>query len=469
MSRRRKKIPEGTFETVIESLSHDGRGVAHIDGKTIFIRNALPGEKIIFKYTNMRGSFNEGVAIEILSASSERVKPTCTHADMCGGCCLQHLTNDAQIQHKQQIMLEMLQHFGKVIPQEILSPLIGVNYGYRHKARLGVRCVDKKGGVLVGFREQNGRYITEITGCQILHPSIGDKIIPLRKLITSLNSLRVIPQIEVAIGDTKTALIIRHLKPLPLIDLEKIIVFAKQQKLEIYLQPKGPNTIHKIWPEKSLSSPRTRPAGSSSSVSSSPRTRPAGSSNDDRLSYSLPDHQIKLQFHPSDFTQVNPAINRQMINQAIELLDPQPDENILDLFCGLGNFTIPLAKHCKHIVGIEGNNQMVERGYENAAQNNIKNIDFYEFNLKEDFTRIPWAKNYNKLLLDPPRSGAAEVIAKIKIFNPEKILYISCNPATFARDAGGLANNQGYKLAKIGIMDMFPHTAHMETMALFLR
>jgi 23S rRNA (uracil1939-C5)-methyltransferase len=441
MSRRRKKIPEGTFETTIESLSHDGRGIAHIDGKTTFIRNALPGEKIIFKYTNMRGSFNAGVATEILSASSERVKSLCTHADMCGGCCLQHLKTEAQLKHKQQVMLEMLQHFGKVVPQEILPPLVGNNYSYRHKARLGVKHVEQKGDVLVGFREQNGRYISEILNCQILHPSVSDKIPLLRKLITSLTSLRVIPQIEVAVGDQQTALIIRHLKPLPLIDLEKIIVFAKQQKLEIYLQPKGPNTIHKIWPEN----------------------------NDNKLSYTLPDHEIKLQFHPTDFTQVNPEINRQMINQAIELLDPQPDDEILDLFCGLGNFTIPLAKHCKRITGIEGSKQMVERSYENAALNNIKNIDFYEFNLKNDFTNYDWAKKYNKILIDPPRSGAAEIVAKIKKFNPEKIIYISCNPATFARDAGELVNNQGYKLTKVGMMDMFPHTAHVETMGLFVQ
>lgn len=441
MSRRRKKIPEETFEAMIESLSHDGRGIAHIDGKTTFIRNALSNEKVMFKYTSMRGSFNEGTAIEVLTASPERVKPPCAHADMCGGCCLQHLKTSAQLKHKQQVMLEMLQHFGKVTPREILSPLTGDNYGYRHKARLGVRFVEQKGDVLVGFREQNGRYITEISSCQILHPNIGDKIIPLRKLITSLTSLRVIPQIEVAVGNTKTALIIRHLKPLPLIDLEKIISFAKQHQLEIYLQSKGPNTIHKIWPENS----------------------------DDNLSYALLDHQIKIQFHPSDFTQVNPEINRQMINQAIKLLDPQANDEILDLFCGLGNFTIPFAKYCKHIIGIEGSKSMVERGYENAAFNNVKNTEFYEFNLKENFTSCDWAKKYNKLLLDPPRSGASEIVPKIKIFNPEKILYISCNPATFARDAGELVNNQGYKLAKVGIMDMFPHTAHVETMALFVQ
>lgn len=439
MSRHRKKIPKETFETTVEALSHDGRGIAHINGKTIFIRNALPDEKVAFKYTSMRGSFNEGAAIEILSASAERVAPTCLHANICGGCCLQHLKACAQLKHKQKVMLEMLQHFGKAAPLEILPPLVGDNYGYRHKARLGVRFVGKKGDVLVGFREQNGRYITEITDCQILHPNIGNKITPLRKLITSLISLRVIPQIEVAIGDSKTALNIRHLKPLPLIDLEKIISFAKQQGLEIYLQPKGPNTIHKIWPEN----------------------------NDDKLSYYLPNHEIKLQFHPSDFTQVNPTINRQMINQAIKLLNPQPNDEILDLFCGLGNFTIPLAKHCKNITGIECSSQMVKRGYENASLNNIKNADFYEFNLKEDCTRCNWTKKYNKILLDPPRSGAAEVISKIKKFNPEKILYISCNPATFARDTGELVNSQGYKLEKIGIMDMFPHTAHMETMALF--
>jgi 23S rRNA (uracil1939-C5)-methyltransferase len=424
----------------IESLSHDGRGIAHIDGKTTFIRNALPGEEVEFQYTNKRGSFDQGVATKILTASHQRAEPLCPHTEMCGGCCLQHLNPDNQIEHKQQVVLDMLQHFGKVAPQEILPPLVSDNYGYRHKARLGVRFVVKKCNVLVGFREQNGRYISEITNCQILHPTVGNKITALRELITDLNSLRIIPQIEIAVGDKRTALIIRHLKPLPIIDIEKIIKFAQQHNFEIYLQPKGLNSIHKIWPED----------------------------NSERLYYALPDHKVELKFHPCDFTQVNPAINRKMVNQIIELLNPQADDQILDLFCGLGNFTIPLAKYCKYIVGIEGDKKMVDRGYENAKHNKIENIDFYEFNLKNDFSNCNWAKNqYDKLLIDPPRSGAAEIVAKIKNLNPNKILYVSCNPATLARDAGELVNNQGYKLAKIGIMDMFPHTAHMETMALF--
>ncbi|MGD9153040.1 MAG: 23S rRNA (uracil(1939)-C(5))-methyltransferase RlmD [Gammaproteobacteria bacterium] len=441
MSKRRKKIPEGTFETTIESLSHDGRGITHIDGKITFIRNALPGEKVDFKYTAVHGSFNEAVATQILTASPQRIEPPCPHTDMCGGCCLQHLETNAQIEHKQQVILEMLQHFGNVIPQEILPPLTSDNLGYRHKARLGVRVVTKKGGALVGFREQNGRYLAEINSCKILPECISNNITNLRELISSLQNANTIPQIEVAVSHEQAALIIRHLQPLPILDLEKIIQFAKLHKFEIYLQPKGPDTVHKIWP----------------------------TNNNARLSYALTDHNVKLQFHPSDFTQVNPAINRKMINQAIELLNPQADEQILDLFCGLGNFTIPLAKYCDHIVGIEASKQMVERGYENAKFNNTQNANFYEFNLKEDFANCNWAKSYDKLLLDPPRSGAAEIIAKIKTFNPKKILYVSCNPATFARDAGELVNKHGYKLAKAGIMDMFPHTAHVETMGLFTR
>lgn len=442
MSKRRKnKLPEGFFETIIESLSHDGRGIAHLDGKTTFIRNALPGEKVEFKYTSIHGSYNEGVSTKILTASPHRVEPLCPHAAMCGGCCLQHLNSKMQIEHKQKVILDMLQHFGKITPLEILPPLTADNFGYRHKARLGVRIVSKKGGALVGFREQNGRYLAEINSCKILPACISDNISNLRELISSLQNSTTIPQIEVAVSDEQAVLIIRHLQPLPVIDLEKIIRFAKLHNFEIYLQPKGPDTIHKIWPED----------------------------NNQRLSYNLADHNITLQFHPSDFTQVNPAINRKMINQAIELLNPKSDERILDLFCGLGNFTIPLAKYCQHIVGVEVSNQMVERGYENAKLNDIQNADFFAFNLKDDFANCGWAKNYDKLLLDPPRSGAAEIIAKIKKFNPEKILYISCNPATFARDAGELVNEHGYKLAKIGIMDMFPHTAHVEAMGLFVK
>lgn len=447
MSKRRKKIPEGIFEAAIESLSHDGRGIAHLDGKITFIRNSLPGEKVSFKYTNICGSFNEGVATEILIAAPQRVEPPCPHTEICGGCCLQHLSSEMQLKHKQNMVLEMLQHFGKVTPQEITSPLVDNNLGYRHKARLGVRVVTKKGGALVGFREQNGRYLAEINSCKILPACISNNITNLRELISSLQNANTIPQIEVAVSNKQTALIIRHLKPLPIIDLEKIIKFAKLHKFEIYLQPKGLDTVHRIWPETPTSSRDLN----------------------ERLSYTLPDHNVTLQFHPSDFTQVNPAINRKMVNQAIKWLNPQAGEQILDLFCGLGNFTIPLAKYCDHIAGVELSKQMVERGYENAKLNNIQNINFYAFNLKDDFANCCWTKKYTKLLLDPPRSGAAEIIAKIKKFSPKKILYVSCNPATFARDAGELVNKHGYKLAKLGIMDMFPHTAHVEIMGLFVK
>lgn len=442
MSRRRKMISQEPFITTIESLSHDGRGIAHINGKITFIHGALPSEEVEAKLVSTRSTFNEATTLSVLSASPNRVEPPCPHYDMCGGCSMQHLAPLAQIKYKQQILLDQLQHFGKVKPKSILPPLTDQTLGYRRKARLGVRYVIKKEKLLIGFRERNGRYITEITTCPVLHPNVGEKILALQTLIQSLSQYQQIPQIEVAVGEERTALIIRHLKPLTDQDISKICLFADKLKFDIYLQPKGPDTVHKIWPDD----------------------------KNDRLIYSLPEQNIEMLFHPCDFTQVNQEINRQMINRAIELLDLQPSDHVLDLFCGLGNFSIPLAKHCKNVTGIEGNQTAVIRAQENAQHNDIKNIQFLTANLSEDISKLSWAKRkYNKILIDPPRSGAFEVIQSLPKINAERIVYISCNPATLARDAGVLVNEYKYTLETVGVMDMFPHTSHVESIALFKR
>ena len=428
-----------TAQTTVTRLSHDGRGIAQINGKKTFIENALPGETVTFTYTKRHGRYDEGKATEIHIASPDRVEPLCQHFTICGGCALQHMSSNAQLELKQQMLLEQLQHFGGVQPKEILPPITANHWGYRRKARLGVKYVNKKETVLVGFREKNGRYLADLTHCEVLHPKVGNLIEPLKQLIKGLKAYQQIPQIEVAIGDDATALIFRHMEPLINEDLQQLINFAQQHQFDLYLQPGKPETIHIIWPPEKVQ----------------------------RLHYQLPAYQIEYSFHPTDFTQVNYEINQQMVARALELLQPHNTDQILDLFCGLGNFTLPIAKQAAAVVGIEGSNEMVERATKNAANNNITNIQFYAANLTESLTSASWMqKSYDKILLDPPRTGALEIIKQLPALNAKRIVYISCNPSTLARDAGELIT-QGYKLLKAGIMDMFPHTHHVEAIALF--
>ncbi|MDF2867266.1 MAG: rlmD [Gammaproteobacteria bacterium] len=429
----------------ITALSHEGRGIAHVNGKTVFIENALPGETVLFKYTYTKAKYAEGEAVEILKTSPERVSPKCQHYAYCGGCSMQHLASMAQITFKQQVLLEQLKHFGGITPQEVLAPILGDEWGYRHKARLGVRYVAKKGGALVGFREKNSRYLAELERCEVLHPAVGTLIPELKNLISSLEACQQIAQIEVAIGDQTVALVLRNLIELTTQDIAKLKVFAAQQGLWIYLQPKGPASTYKIWPEDGA----------------------------EFLVYQLPISQAKsinYEFHPLDFTQVNPSINRQMVTKAIALLDLQSTDSVLDLFCGLGNFSLALAQYCQQVVGVEGDELMVKRAHHNAKLNHITNACFYTANLMEPIAEQPWMKQkYSKILLDPPRGGALEILPNLAQLQVDRIVYVSCNPATLARDAGILVNQLGYKLSKAGVMNMFPHTSHVESIALFER
>ncbi len=442
MSRQRKRIPQEPFIATIESLSHDGRGISHIDGKITFIHGALPSEQVEARFTTKRGAFNEAITLNVLNASPDRVTPPCQHYELCGGCSMQHLDPSIQITHKQQVLLDQLKHFGKVTPKNILPPLTGPTLGYRRKARLGARYVIKKEKLLVGFRERNGRYIAEITNCPVLHPSVGEKILELQDLIRSLSQFQQIPQIEIAVGEERTALVIRHLEPLTNEDISTLCLFADKFHFDMYLQPKGPDTVHKIWPNDNVS----------------------------RLTYSLPEQSIEMQFHPCDFTQVNQTVNRDMINQTIELLEPNSSDRILDLFCGLGNFSLALAKHCKEVIGVEGSKPAILRAQENAKLNEINNAQFLLANLSEDISKLSWAnQKYDKILIDPPRSGAEQVIKSLAPTDASRIVYVSCNPATLARDAGILVKDMGYVLQTVGVMDMFPHTSHVESIALFVR
>lgn len=426
--------------TSIQSLSHEGRGVAKQNGKTIFIENALPGEEVNFKYLKKHSKYDEGLADSIAHPSPDRVDPQCDHFLICGGCSLQHMSTTSQIALKQNVLLEQLAHFAQIVPETWLPPLTGNSYGYRRKARLGVRFVIKKNQVLVGFHEKTGRYIADISSCSILDTAASHLISPLKACVMQLASYREIPQIELACGDDEKALVFRHLQPLSEKDQQLLIAFGKEYQAHIYLQPGNPTTTHRIWPE----------------------------SGEERLIYRLPDHQIELKFHPHDFTQVNASINRQMVDRVIKLLAVCEQDRILDLFCGLGNFTLPIARYCQAIVGVEGDLAMVSRAQENALHNQLPNTAFFTHDLTLPFGQSQFAKQtYNKILLDPPRSGAREILADIAKLNPSLIVYISCNPATLARDAGELVHQHGFKLTSVGIMDMFPQTRHMESIAVF--
>lgn len=443
--RRKKKydltdqIPQPAY---IRNLSHDGRGIADIASKTTFISGALLGENVLFTYTKKHSRFDEGKISEVIQPSVHRVTPKCAHFGTCGGCSLQHLDTTQQILLKQQTLLEQLQHFAQITPTEVVPPLQGISWEYRRKARLGVRYVEKKQKMLVGFREKDSRYLADIDQCEVLHPSVGQLITPLKDFLTTLEDYQTIPQIEVSIGDDATALIVRHLDILSSADQDKLRAFAQQHQLHIYLQPGNYDTVHKLWPEDQIL----------------------------RLSYRLPDQDLTLRFHPTDFVQVNADINRRLVTRAMEWLKPEKNDIVLDLFCGLGNFSLPLAQLAKQVIGVEGDKAMVERAAENALYNQITNATFYAANLMEDFSTASWAQlPFNKLLIDPPRTGAKEVIAQLPHFkHVTELLYISCNPATLARDAGDLAK-QGFILQKVGVIDMFPHTAHVESMALFRR
>lgn len=440
MSRRRRKprLPEQAVTAQIESLSHDGRGVTHIEGKAVFIDGALPGERVEFLYTGKSRKHDEGRVDRVLEAAPERVEPRCAHFAICGGCSLQHMEAGAQIQAKQQVLLDSLKHIGKVEAQEILSPLTGPHWGYRNKARLGVKFVRKKDKVLVGFREKRAPYLAELSRCEVLHPSVGEHLEDLAQLIAGMDAYARIAQIEVAVGDASTALVFRNLDPLSEADQEKLIAYAKESGNHVYLQPKGPATVTPLWP------------------------------SDSRLFYALPEYDLCLDFLPTDFTQVNPDINRSMIDHALGLLDPQADDRVLDLFCGLGNFSMPIARRTAAVVGVEGDAALVERARANAQRNSVDNIEFFAADLSADPTEAVWMqREYDKLLIDPPRSGAAEMMAWVAKLQPQRVVYVSCHPGSLARDAGLLVHEHGYTLRKAGVMDMFPHTAHVESIALF--
>jgi 23S rRNA (uracil1939-C5)-methyltransferase len=441
MSKRKyKKISTERFETQVTQLSHEGRGIAHVNGKTTFLFGGLPGETVQCRYSKLHRQYDEGTVVEVLEKSVDRVIPRCAHFGVCGGCSLQHLSPDAQRAHKQSVLLEHFQHQADCQPKEILPPLHGASWSYRRKARLSVRFVPKKEAVLVGFRERGTSYVAQIQQCEILHPSIGLKIKALSELFMQCDMKAHIAQLEIAIGDNATAIVLRHLAPLPQGDIDKLVTFAQNNQLHLYFQPGGADTVHPVYPE-----------------------------NPDALFYDIPDFQIRMHFQPTHFTQINQEMNLKMLARAVDLLQLEKTDRVLDLFCGIGNFSLPIAKHCAEVIGVEGAESSIIQAKINAQENNITNTQFFTQDLAGDFQQAPWYQNtFDKILLDPPRVGAQEIIPHIKTWQPKRIVYVSCNPITLARDTKELLA-LGYELEKAGIMDMFPHTEHVEAIALFIK
>jgi 23S rRNA (uracil1939-C5)-methyltransferase len=438
--RRRRKPPKDPIELTIDDLSHDGRGVATWCEKKVFIHGALPGERVLARLTERKRSYDEGETIEVLEASPDRVKPRCPHFGQCGGCSLQHLLGSRQIESKQNTLVQNLERIGKVTPNEIWDSLTGPSWHYRRKARLSVRYVHKKARVLVGFRERYGRFVADMQECHILDPRIAEQIPSLSELIFSMDARSSIPQLEVACGDESCALVFRHMEALSDGDREKLREFSRQSGIAVLLQPKGPATLHCLEPDSI------------------------------ELGFRNPDYGINMVFEPLDFVQVNAEINLSMIARVMELLDPGADDRVLDLFCGLGNFTLPIATRAGQVVGIEGESGLVKRAELNAVRNGLENVSFFAADLNEDPSAATWLRQpCNKVLVDPPRSGAEFILPHISSSGAGRVVYVSCHPASLARDAGILVHQFGFDLLGAGVMDMFPHTGHVESIALFER
>ncbi|QGZ38957.1 23S rRNA (uracil1939-C5)-methyltransferase [Pseudoduganella flava] len=441
------------FTVDIKSLDMDARGVGHMQdnedgtpGKVVFVEGALPGERVSFETFRKKKNWEAGRVTQIHRESALRVQPKCVHFDYCGGCSMQHLEPTAQVAIKQRVLEDNLWHLSKVKAEVMMRPLQGPTWGYRYRARLSSRYVAKKGTVLVGFHEKKSVYVADIQSCQILPKHVSDMMMPLRALIHSLSIFDKVPQIELAIGEDLTVLVMRNMEPLTADDEAKVKAFADQYGIQWWLQPKGPDTAYPFYPL------------------------------DKELHYLLPEFGIRMPFKPVDFTQVNHQINRVLVHKALRHLDVQPGERVADLFCGIGNFTLPLATQAGAVVGIEGSTALTERAQQNAVVNGVGDkTTFYCRNLfevtKDDLIALG---KFDRMLIDPPRDGAMALslaLAELKETNPEllpkRIVYVSCSPSTLARDAGVLVHRAGYALKQAGVMNMFPHTSHVESMAVF--
>ncbi len=426
-------------EALVAGLTHEGEGVVHA-GKTVFIAGALPGERIRFRRTRRHRQHDDGALLEVLEAAPERIAPRCPHFGVCGGCVLQHLAPAAQLAAKESELRGTLTRLARVAPERWLDPLTGPHWGYRRRARLGAKFVRRKETVVVGFRERAAPYVAQLRSCEVLAPQAAALIAPLATLLTGLSIRERVPQIEVAVGDDATALVLRVLAPPTAEDEVRLADFAHAQRVQLHLQPAGLGSVRAL-------------------VAGAP------------LHYRIARFDIELQFGPTDFIQVNGAVNESLVQRVAELLEPGPASRVLDLYCGLGNFSLPLARLAAHVTGVEGDAALVERARSNARLNRSGNTEFHAADLGiEPDPAVPWMRGpYTDVLLDPPRTGARNVLSAIAHLAPQRLLYVSCHPGSLARDVGALVHEHGFTLAAAGVVDMFPHTAHVESIALLRR
>ena len=430
-------------EAVIESIDQEGVGIAHVEGKVVFIEGGITGERVVYAPRRSRGNFDLGTVTHVLQESSQRVKPRCTYFGACGGCAMQHIEAAAQVAAKQRVLEDNLERIGKVKPDHILPPVIGPAWGYRNRARLSVHYVAKKGGVLVGFHERKSSFVADTMWCEVLPAAVASLIAPLREMFTSMHLRDRIPQIELAVGEDVTVMVLRNLEAIPEGDAQKLREFADRHGIQWWLQPKGPDTAHPFHPVEA----------------------PV-------LDYALPEFGLRMRFGPTEFTQVNAGVNRVLVKRAIDMLDPKPGERVGDLFCGLGNFSLPLATRGAQVIGMEGAASLVARASSNARLNGLESLaTFVAHDLYKDAEgALALLGPVDKLLIDPPRDGALDICKALPDSgNPSRIVYVSCSPSTLARDANVLVNVKGYRLDAAGVVNMFPHTGHVESMALFTR
>jgi 23S rRNA (uracil1939-C5)-methyltransferase len=435
---KRKPVSDVVEVATVAALTHEGEGIIR-GGKAVFVPGALPGESIKFRRTRSHRQHDEAELVEVLTPAPERVKPRCAHFGICGGCALQHLSPEAQLEAKSTELRDNLERLGKVTPLSWLPPLRGPVWGYRRRARLGAKYVTKKGKVLVGFRERAGPFIADVQHCDVLAPPVGDLVAPLANLIMALSIRERVPQIEVAVADNGIALVFRVLDPPTGADLDRLREFRGTHGLRIFLQPAGLESVQEL------------------------------DTPGEPLRYRLPKFKVELEFLPTDFIQINGAVNEALVARAVEMLELTQTAEVLDLFCGIGNFTLPLARTAGRVVGVEGDAALVARARHNARANRLENTEFHTADLARPVLpqTSPWLKKgYTHVVLDPPRAGALEVLAGVAGLEPQRVLYISCHPGSLARDLGVLVNEHGFTLEAAGVLDMFPHTAHFESLAL---
>ena len=435
MARRRREPETAT----IESVTHDGKGIASLDGKKAFVAGALVGETVRFVRRKSRRNYDECELLEVVEASPDRIEARCEAFGRCGGCSLQHVTPQYQRSIKDRTLRDNLERIGGVEPDSWLSPMTGPEWNYRRRARLAVKHVPAKGRTLVGFRERHAPFVTDMHRCEVLAEPVASLIDALSEMIGRLSIRARLPQIEVAVADNGIALVFRVLDPPTDADRSELTAFGVSRDVRIYLQPAGLDSVALLHPAQA-----------------------------DSLCYSLADFDVSIAFEPVDFIQINADINDRMVSFAADQLQCGSESRVLDLYCGIGNFSLPLARRAGVVLGVEGEARLVSRATENARRNGLENVEFRTADLDKIDGTEPWVRSgWDRLLLDPARSGAAEVVSRMHLFAPQRIVYVSCHPGTLARDAGTLVREQGYRMEAAGIIDMFPHTAHVESVGIF--